>query len=474
MMGARSAERVMPPISHAASDALWNRACSAADASTSGRSHRVDDDENVVVLLSEETAASEAAPLVPHNAVKLAFCGGISGALAKTCTAPLARLTILYQVQAFTHTGPGVAARQLGVVAALRHVVATEGVLSLWKGNLVTILHRIPYSATNFFTYEATKKALEGRLANDVARAWAAGAISGLVACTAAYPLDLLRTRIAAETAVHGQPQHYRHIPSALGRIVSEQGVRGLYKGLGATLVQVVPGLAFNFCFYDTFKRVAMKQQQLYQLYRQQQQLLVMEVPLSHREQQQQRGHLQLPQQLGLERLAALVGMGSVSSNMTNILSGYSSSLSGTGSSSLSSSGSSCNSSGRAFADDSKCEGGRCRGGSGSQAGCGTQAESQASTQPTALTSALCACAAGLCTSTLTFPLDVVRRRLQVYERGPLGRLRYQDVVRAVYAEGGVAAFYRGMGPEYAKVLPGMAIAFSAYEGLKRLTGAAT
>lgn len=59
----------------------------------------------------------------------------------------------------------------------------------------------------------------------------------------------------------------------------------------------------------------------------------------------------------------------------------------------------------------------------------------------------------------------------QVYECGALGRMRYLDVVRAVYSEGGVAAFYRGLRPEFAKVLPGMAIAFTTYETLKQLMG---
>lgn len=120
-------------------------------------------------------------------------------------------------------------------------------------------------------------------------------------------------------------------VRAALSRILAEHGVRGLYKGLGATLVQVVPGLAFNFCFYDTFKRLALQAQ---------------------------------------ARAEAAV---------------------------------------KAEAD----------GGSGSGVGSGSGGgrsggSEQALPSPSPLTSAASACAAGLVTSTLTFPLDVVRRRLQV------------------------------------------------------------
>lgn len=41
-----------------------------------------------------------------------------------------------------------------GVSVALKEIIKSEGLLSLWKGNGVTIVHRIPYSAANFWTYE--------------------------------------------------------------------------------------------------------------------------------------------------------------------------------------------------------------------------------------------------------------------------------------------------------------------------------
>lgn len=37
-------------------------------------------------------------------------------------------------------------------------IVNEEGVRAFWKGNLVTIAHRLPYSSVNFYSYEHYKK----------------------------------------------------------------------------------------------------------------------------------------------------------------------------------------------------------------------------------------------------------------------------------------------------------------------------
>jgi hypothetical protein len=54
-----------------------------------------------------------------------------------------------------------------------------------FAGNLVTIIHRVPYSAVNFTTYEFANKMLTGKMDSDVGRRMVAGGASGLVACTA-------------------------------------------------------------------------------------------------------------------------------------------------------------------------------------------------------------------------------------------------------------------------------------------------
>ena len=66
-----------------------------------------------------------------------------------------------------------------------------------------------------------------------------------------------------------------------------------------------------------------------------------------------------------------------------------------------------------------------------------------------------CGGAAGLISSTATFPLDLIRRRMQLEGQGGVRRYRgYADVARAVFASGGFRGFYAGIIPEYYKVQP--------------------
>ena len=97
------------------------------------------------------------------------------------------------QVQALQpQASAGIAAHQLPLRAAFAQVVHAEGFLSLWKGNAVTILHRLPYSAVNFWTYERTNElwhqlipATPGseQMPMDMLRRLTSGAVAGSVAC---------------------------------------------------------------------------------------------------------------------------------------------------------------------------------------------------------------------------------------------------------------------------------------------------
>jgi solute carrier family 25 phosphate transporter 23/24/25/41 len=87
------------------------------------------------------------------------IAGGIAGSVSKTATAPLSRLTILYQVYS-VKTGHESVKYNINesLYSVVRNVYQQEGLKSFWRGNLTAVIHRFPYSAVNFGVYDFLKK----------------------------------------------------------------------------------------------------------------------------------------------------------------------------------------------------------------------------------------------------------------------------------------------------------------------------
>ncbi|RZC19484.1 Mitochondrial substrate carrier family protein B isoform B [Glycine soja] len=186
------------------------------------------------------------------------LAGGISGAFSKTCTAPLARLTILFQVQGM-HSDVA-ALSNPSILREASRIINEEGFRAFWKGNMVTIAHRLPYTAVNFYAYERYKNVLHSLMGENVSGNSGAnllvhfvgGGLSGITSASATYPLDLVRTRLAAQRST----MYYRGISHAFSTICRDEGFLGLYKGLGATLLGVGPSIAISFAVYEWLRSV--------------------------------------------------------------------------------------------------------------------------------------------------------------------------------------------------------------------------
>ena len=62
----------------------------------------------------------------------------------------------------------------------------------------------------------------------------------------ATYPLDLVRTRMAADTTKDRRPDH-RGMVDVVRAVVRAEGTAGLYRGLGISLVEIAPYTAISF-----------------------------------------------------------------------------------------------------------------------------------------------------------------------------------------------------------------------------------
>jgi solute carrier family 25 phosphate transporter 23/24/25/41 len=133
---------------------------------------------------------------------KTMISGGFAGSVAKTITAPLSRLTILYQVGPVLACASGTSKLNISAGDSLwttsKNIFKHEGALAFWKGNFTSVLHRFPYSAVNFYSYEVSRAFLCGTFntKDTPLIRFVCGGFSGLSACFACYPLELVRTRM--------------------------------------------------------------------------------------------------------------------------------------------------------------------------------------------------------------------------------------------------------------------------------------
>lgn len=111
--------------------------------------------------------------------------------VSKTTVAPLDRIKILLQAHNRHHT-------RHGVFHSLKHIIETESIWALYKGNGAQMVRIFPYAATQFTSFEIYKKYLDGVFgAKSHADKFLAGAGAGLTAVTLTYPLDTIRARLA-------------------------------------------------------------------------------------------------------------------------------------------------------------------------------------------------------------------------------------------------------------------------------------
>jgi len=123
----------------------------------------------------------------------------------------------------------------------------------LWRGTVPGQLLAVPYTAVQFVALQQMKLfAKRMGVAEHPLEPFLSGAIAGAAGTIASYPFDLLRTTLAAQ----GEPKVYSGMCSAATAIYKERGVKGLYRGVGVTVFEIMPYAALQFGLYDVFLRL--------------------------------------------------------------------------------------------------------------------------------------------------------------------------------------------------------------------------
>ena len=187
---------------------------------------------------------------------------------------------------------------------SLTHLVRELGLPGLYRGTLATLARDVPFSMV-FFSMNA---AVKERLADDngsvsIGRVFLAGITAGSTAAALSTPMDVIKTRLQADvggggsrppppppppppptggaapagvpptaTATAPRPspaasspsaaaavaarQPYRGIADCMRRVVQEEGVRALFKGVEARVMIISPLFGITLLFYEAQRRL--------------------------------------------------------------------------------------------------------------------------------------------------------------------------------------------------------------------------
>lgn len=180
-----------------------------------------------------------------------AAAGAAAGAIAATFVCPLDVIKTRLQVH-------GVPSGHKGsiIITSLRNIVRQEGVKGLYRGLSPTILALLPNWAVYFTVYERLKGLVHSHDENGNQVSTGANMLAAVGAGAATSittnPLWVVKTRLQTQ-GMRPDVVPYAGVPSALCRIVREEGLRGLYSGILPSLVGV-SHVAIQFPAYEKIK----------------------------------------------------------------------------------------------------------------------------------------------------------------------------------------------------------------------------
>ncbi|CAO2820735.1 unnamed protein product [Amaranthus hypochondriacus] len=173
--------------------------------------------------------------------------GAIAGAVSRTAVAPLETIRTHLMVGSSGHS----------TTEVFQDIMKTDGWTGLFRGNLVNVIRVAPSKAVELLAYDTVNKCLSSKPGErrkvPVPPSLIAGACAGVSSTILTYPLELVKTRLTIQRDV------YNGIVDAFVKIIREEGVSELYRGLAPSLIGVIPYAATNYCAYDTLRKAYRK-----------------------------------------------------------------------------------------------------------------------------------------------------------------------------------------------------------------------
>lgn len=186
---------------------------------------------------------------VPPSLVAGAFAG-VSSTL---CTYPLELIKTRLTIQRGVYDN---------FLDAFVKIVRDEGPTELYRGLTPSLIGVVPYAATNYFAYDTLKKVYKKMFkTNEIGNVptLLIGSAAGAISSSATFPLEVARKHM--QVGAVGGRKVYKNMLHALLSILEDEGVGGLYKGLGPSCMKLMPAAGISFMCYEACKKILIEEE---------------------------------------------------------------------------------------------------------------------------------------------------------------------------------------------------------------------
>jgi solute carrier family 25 (adenine nucleotide translocator) protein 4/5/6/31 len=190
--------------------------------------------------------------------------GGVSAAVSKTAAAPIERVKLLIQNQDEMLKAGRLDRKYNGIVDCFSRTAKNEGVMSLWRGNTANVIRYFPTQALNFAFRDTYKAMFAFKKERDGYWKWmagnlASGGMAGATSLLFVYSLDYARTRLANDAksaSKGGGDRQFNGLVDVYRKTLASDGIAGLYRGFGPSVLGIVVYRGLYFGMYDSIKPV--------------------------------------------------------------------------------------------------------------------------------------------------------------------------------------------------------------------------
>jgi solute carrier family 25 protein 16 len=195
------------------------------------------------------------------------MAGSLAGTVAVASTYPLDIIRVRLAFDLSTKKGTAGITRYLQSLHSVYSSLAAEGrtmygfsLAGFYQGFLPTLGGILPYAGVSYFSFETQKAMYRDHFLKahnteiPIPQKLLMGMISGALAQTVAYPLDVVRRQAQVlKVAPHLRKLHAGRTSAIqiMLTVLRERGIKGLFAGLSINYLKVAPATGVSFVVYE-------------------------------------------------------------------------------------------------------------------------------------------------------------------------------------------------------------------------------